>query len=816
MRCPHCLRPLRSNTTAHRACASCGAPLPEAVSRRVFLLRSGVTGLTVLGAASLLDACAPSSSTSAAAPPTATPNSLGLHWGLANPFGIEMDDRGQVWVAGHVNDVLEGTGTILAAAQSGGVWLITDGGTAYSLSHDWDSPDLNALALGADGPTHVFAGGSSARTGGGALYVSDVTQNAGLLAPWMSVPLGSIGEIYRIVVVPDQRYVVLATSNGLWWSSIPARGSAASAYSWRRATGLPVPDGSFFGLVAGPEHTIVASAWGPDAGRGHYGIFYGSWSGGDLRMTRASIDDLAHSGIDQTQMAATSLTAYVQDRRVMYAVASDTAEFVYAVLWSDTAGREWHKARATLVDASGALVRDPQTQQVVTLRYFASNQGNAWNNCIGMSATDSRTFAIGWRNGPFLTQDGGQTFKAVSEGDGGHQDMHAILFTATDGGRMYVCSDGGIHVGHLASPPTASGQGIAYPFTTLHNRRLANLQFLGPSARQFWGAFGVSYQTAGLVAGGLQDNDNVYSIIGSGGTATPWRHLYSGADGGPVLFPVTGGAIQADIARNLMYGTLNAAGFTDNVTIPIRNAKAGGPSGSTGIMAVIEPVASPLYHNASGQLMYAVAGTGADIYGLFANADGGDIHWDYLASLPITADQGVSAIASGSGNKIFAGVRGNGQIYVFSPASPSAITQSSGLPAAAVNGSISILRIIVQRDESPFDVYAVYDDFSRNPATGGIYHSVDGQHWSPIGAGLPGGPYYCLETDWTANPKTLFLATDDAVYASTSNGSSWFNVSNGLPRRPHCSDLRFVTDPDGAHYLYLATFGWSVWRTRLS
>ncbi len=233
-------------------------------------------------------------------------------------------------------------------------------------------------------------------------------------------------------------------------------------------------------------------------------------------------------------------------------------------------------------------------------------------------------------------------------------------------------------------------------------------------------------------------------------------------------------------------------------------------------MAVVEPVASPQFRNASGQLMYAVAGAGADIYGLFANTDGGDIHWDYLASLPITADQGVSAIASGSGNKIFAGVRGNGQIYVFNTSSPSAITPSSGLPTAAVNRAIFVLRIIVQRDESPEDVYAVYNDFSQNPATGGIYHSVDGQHWSPIGTGLPGGPYYCLETDWTASPKTLFLATDDAVYASTSNGSSWFNVSNGLPRRPHCSDLRFVIDSGGAHYLYLATFGWSVWRARVS
>jgi len=283
-----------------------------------------------------------------------------------------------------------------------------------------------------------------------------------------------------------------------------------------------------------------------------------------------------------------------------------------------------------------------------------------------------------------------------------------------------------------------------------------------------------------------------------------------------MVFLRTGGVMQADIGRNLMYGRLSGAGFTDNATIPIRRAKAGGPSGATGIMAVVENVNDPAYRNNAGQLMYAVAGTGADVYGLFADSDGGDIHWDYLTSLPIAQGQAISAISSGSGAKIFAGVRGNGQIYLFAPANPAAITTSTGLPTTLDSyNRIFVLRIIVQSDGSHVDAFAVYNDFSASPVTGQVYRTTDGQRWNPVGSGLPGGPYYCLETNWQATPKTLYIATDAAVFASTNNGGSWSNVSNGLPARAHCSDLRYVTEPDGTHYLYLATFGWSVWRTRI-
>lgn len=77
------------------------------------------------------------------------------------------------------------------------------------------------------------------------------------------------------------------------------------------------------------------------------------------------------------------------------------------------------------------------------------------------------------------------------------------------------------------------------------------------------------------------------------------------------------------------------------------------------------------------------------------------------------------------------------------------------------------------------------------------------------------GRLYALEADWTQDPKTLFAASDARVFLSRDSGDTWAPASDGLPRRPHCSELSFVAQPDGARFLYLSTWGRSAWRARL-
>jgi len=64
--------------------------------------------------------------------------------------------------------------------------------------------------------------------------------------------------------------------------------------------------------------------------------------------------------------------------------------------------------------------------------------------------------------------------------------------------------------------------------------------------------------------------------------------------------------------------------------------------------------------------------------------------------------------------------------------------------------------------------------------------------------------------------RTLFVATEFGVWASYDLGDHWLSISQGLPKCPHSSALRYVQDAAGDRYLYLTTFGRSAYRSRLS
>ena len=48
------------------------------------------------------------------------------------------------------------------------------------------------------------------------------------------------------------------------------------------------------------------------------------------------------------------------------------------------------------------------------------------------------------------------------------------------------------------------------------------------------------------------------------------------------------------------------------------------------------------------------------------------------------------------------------------------------------------------------------------------------------------------------------------------DGTTWTEASQGLPERPHCSDLRIGKSRDGGRDLYLGTYGRSVWRAQIA
>ena len=697
-----------------------------------------------------------------------------LAWRPVHHFAIERDTQQLHWHSGHVNAVLSEGSAAIVGTQTGGVWLvnplsgtgpITQQYQAIPLSDDWDNPDVNSLAYVPGSTSEFFAGCAS----GGALYHVELDVTLGAMLPRRStlIPLPFSADIVQVLVIAGLERIVLATSNGIWWSPIPQPASNATQYSFSRAGGLPVPDLGFSGVTEGPDQTVVAAAWGAVVARQHYGIFVGTWDSMGLTFQRSAI-----SGLDETKMLRTSLDTCAANRNIMYAVAAGADDKILGVLRSDDGGATW-SARTT-----------PSTPD-------PSHQG-AYNNCIAVSPVDANRVVLAWcTEGPFYSTDGASTWTHPYGDDDPnlHADNHAVHFarsSPTDA--LFVGSDGGV----------VRTRDFGQSYNGEYNRHLATLQFYDNN-------FDVSSRFPGLMAGGTQDNGNVYCNLRA---ARPsWKQL-EGGDGdyhrfidalGVLLrynntYEVGEGKDKKEVGNRVRiaawkpYAWEPTDGYFDGLgdVVPVD----GNPDGLG--FPLLETVRSPSWTR-NGMKMYAVAAQGIPgvnngfngrIFGFFANDDGSGATFSFLKDVGTM----VSSMGSFDGTRILIGTA-NGRLMTLSPSSD-AVTDVT--PAGY--GSDRFERI---------DVTAANRAFALQ--SGRLLH-FNGTTWTNTsGLGLA-----TFVADPRPGSRRVFAAGDAKVYVSGDDGATWADASQGLPARPHCRDLRIGANALGGHDLYLATYGRSV------
>jgi len=275
-------------------------------------------------------------------------------WELVTPKGIAQDEAHNVWHAGHVEDALAlGTGAVLLATQTGGVWMAFPGaGSApVALSNTWAQVDFRCLSLGSKGPHHIYAGGYNGtlyETQTGSLRavarflrsnsVRGMAVTLGIQSPisvrqlldsteaalfdWAPITLvdpkgasAGIGDIHQVVVVSGLQpaKIVLGTEQGVFWSDIPADGHS---YGFVAAVGMPKT--RCLGLALGSNNFVVASPKGNTSTANVNGIYKGDWESGILEMRRAT-----HNGdIDFVQWNDAVVASSAGDRSRLYAAVS--------------------------------------------------------------------------------------------------------------------------------------------------------------------------------------------------------------------------------------------------------------------------------------------------------------------------------------------------------------------------------------------------------------------------------------------------------------------------------------------------------------
>jgi hypothetical protein len=713
-----------------------------------------------------------------------------IQWHFATSQSILMDDSINAWNSGHINDVLKiGPSGVLVASDAAGVWSLSynsQHAAAIPLSYGWNAVTMTSLAQGPDGSDHVYAGtyGAGPTNPGGVLWETDTSVAFPLLKWHRTNPKPPCDSINHILVLPQARRIVVACTPGnpqdpgVFWSVIPPAPAAHGTYHWLGARAAPglnlVLTRAFARLARGPAAaaggtepgTIVASAWNGTTPKDL--IFVGAWSSnGELLLHPANV-----ANPSPQQYGRTTVASCPSDPHTVYAVssvnASDSFSQDLGAVWKSTDGGE-----------SWSLVSSPPNGAPPN---STGHQGY-YNQALAVSPASCATLAIGWQYSSFASFDGGLSYPMTLNGatsgcgSGGcnlHDDYHALIFDPFDPQTLWFGTDGGL----------ASATGVALNgspvFASYYNQYLADLEFYHTSA---------SFRTNNLAAGPLQDNAVVYAVL-----PNQWNRVFgSSGDGAYTEFAGVGppSGPTAPGTDTLLWGNGGAW-----------NASTW-DGGTFGTPAAVPPplsasvnwnVRRPLFSNAAGELMYGVAGLGSAVYGLFAGSDGSDLHWEHLGD--IGGGQTVTAVSSYNGTVVFVGTDQGNICQLTQPYSGPCVNFTiNQLQVGAING-----------------VLEFFSSVGLAATSSGHVLRLVGAQWNAV-TGLPASLGF-LSVDGPAL-GSIFVATNDRVFVTHDLGSTWLLASDGLPAVVQSNELHYALNPDGQAYMYLSTYGWSMFRAAL-
>ena len=762
-----------------------------------------------------------------------------VQWSLANPFGISIDEASDGWHSGHVNDVLDlANGSLLAATQSGGVWLINTNGTTLPLSDSWVVPDINCLAQGPDDDHHVFAGCNK-----GIIRETDLGEAVPLLS-WREIsnPLPpEAGDVKRILIIKRLRYIIAACTKGLYWATIPptnlkrgclmpfSKPQVRPLYNWQKARmdGASNDQGFWDAAVANTKGNINRSNL-EDRSQitivaGSYlkgGLFVGQWNtAGILVMSPSKIHN--DDGTDATGLFALMGSCSVDS-------AESSPNFVYAACsWFTKGGLLFRLLRSTDGGYSWGICAGVLSNSDSDLSTAAGEQGRDWNNCIAVSPNLANLVAFGW--GPvFVSPDSGATWQQAIDDRHLHSDVHSLRFSplGSDWAKdLYVGSDGGvarIDMDLFLKKSTDCCQ-------SNYNRFLPTLQCYSTLIRQFWGTITASNAVPYLVATGSQDNSNLCSVA-SPVAPTPWINM-EGGDGGWTGF-VNGNVLLHNIMGEAPTCTLfNSTGIRDKDGSIIINQPADNPTEMKGPVA--EVVKQPEFRNELGGLLVALASPNNNqVFALFTDDEQNvAYHWGFIGTIP--QGEAVSALASFNGSTIHIGAAG--KMYAMDVKTGKTKNLPIDIPKTDPDSKLapgSINRIVHFSEVDAFaimngstETIEVFNPFTHNKSvvltSSFILRLVEnGSKWIVTpGYGLPKEYMYGLESVQLPNsrfPRALFVTTDRNVYISREDSTTWQLASQNLPVTPHCGDVRFVSFAGSSEaWLYLGTFGRSMWGAKL-
>jgi len=182
--------------------------------------------------------------------------------------------------------------------------------------------------------------------------------------------------------------------------------------------------------------------------------------------------------------------------------------------------------------------------------------------------------------------------------------------------------------------------------------------------------------------------------------------------------------------------------------------------------------------------------------------------WSQISNQGSSADFRNMAISASNPNYIYAATFGD----IYRTTTGGGASQvwpniNGNLPLSTAN-----ITYISVKDDDPDHVWVSMGGYNAD----GVYETLDGgTTWNNISAGLPQLPVMCViqNTQYTPGIE-LYAATDAGVYYMQ-DGGSWAPFSEGLPNVVVTElEIYYDANPDDSR-LYAATFGRGVWSSDL-
>jgi photosystem II stability/assembly factor-like uncharacterized protein len=662
-----------------------------------------------------------------------------------DPYWVQ---RGPTNIGGRITDIVAhptDDNIIYFASASGGVFKSTDaGGNWTTITDDFPTQSIGALAIDPVNPNTLYCGTGEANSAGFSYFGSGIYKSNDAGANWQLSGLPNSRFIARLVVHPEDPTNVWAASMGELFITGGERGiyfSDDAGATWERKLFVNDTTGASDVVVHPTNPDIVyAAMWqrlrGPEdrrsGGRGT-GIYKSINRGETWTRLSAGLppigDDVGRVGLAISE----------SNPNVLYACYADHPGYFLGVYKTVDAGENW-------TQTNDGMLED-----------MYSSFGWYFGNIRIRPDNPDVVFVLGVDL--LRTMNGGSSWELIAQSI--HVDHHALWFDPQQPFRFLLGNDGGLY----------RTENNGNSFASLNNF---------PINQFYAGTFDA--QQPHRLYGGTQDNGTLRSLTGNPGE---YERIYGGDGFYTLVDPTNNNYVYAEYQYGGLGRSTDGGESFDWATDGID----GDERTNWSVPVVFDPTnTSTLFYGA--ERLYKSTNRAQNWNAISPDlTDGGgtgNLLFGTITTIGVSpADHNVIYVGTDDAN-----------VWVTTNGGNSWQQRNEGLPERWITR-------VTPHPTDPNEVAVSITGYRNAEQQAHLFVSSDqGLHWTAVGTSLPDVPMNDVKYD-PEFPSRFYVASDFGVFWSQDRGQNWAPLGQGMPPVP---TLEVIVDNPGRR-LIAVTYG---------